>query len=916
MAYQHFYSRVPSKVSMFNKADGFDTFASSSIFSRSYVDDELVPVLNYAPGKYEASYIRTGSLPPVYWRYVGSQGQVVVSCVSFMPRDYTGERSSWLIHTLVPNDDERASISRATDRQIINPECFTTDISGFKITYANASPIKDYPELAYSPLRVSDVEQLTTQYSPSQLKKLIYALLAVACGKCKAVYIGAGKDTQTISQEALALMNRLLQVFPHNVRDRIPFITYTTEYNKLNTFAVKFLPSDCMTMPPSKGIRFDLPSKESDGIKEADFASAQMLVEFFYSLLADKPLRLRFVKYALRAAETDKTLQEPNFKNLNAIVTLFKQVSKAYTEKQVLPDDARVLEMFSIYEKYRNILSPKERCTVYGSLERYIRLHQAIPSAVFTKVSKLYPKETPHVKSCVMRIMLEMIHTDIMRDKLFAFIKNNFDAENARGKSIICRHLIRVYYGGFLQHQILSLLDGCFAEQSEGTQDFVLEKLLLSIRTQDVREQLFEFFENQYGVFTEEQKKTLYKTLLSSLDEADDLSVAVVQFVDKHVGKEPKEVSQLVSDQIVSILDAECRRENELIKVLSASNGFCLNAVLPSVLLWTSRKVFTKYVDIVSSANVAKATEMLCNCFVAVPSPSAEAVGGLNRAVDALASKQPTVDFFRIADAYSKVKRFVSAKSNSVWNKLADRLATDVLQVALCSRVLDCFCIKPQVGCVEKASKFIAANEFLQSEPLSQAVCAAKCVLDGELPSANMKGLCKMLGYKRERESFVQCLEEILADSKNKISADKDVEYLVDVCALASLLGKGSFNWEDVYRLCFAGTQRKYEIAFKEDTKKLANAAKYASVDALAQVLRCCARMRASDAPQQVRNVVIGNDNNSLSTLVAKCTSSYGKGILKEVADICVDVADDEVMATVKPAKTGISAFFEKLFKK
>ena len=95
MAYQHFYSRVPSRVSMFNKVDGFDTFAASDVFTRAYVEENLLPITSFAPGKYEAAYIRTGKLPPIYWRYVNAAGDTVLSSVSFIARDYTGERSSW-----------------------------------------------------------------------------------------------------------------------------------------------------------------------------------------------------------------------------------------------------------------------------------------------------------------------------------------------------------------------------------------------------------------------------------------------------------------------------------------------------------------------------------------------------------------------------------------------------------------------------------------------------------------------------------------------------------------------------------------------------------------------------------------------------------------------------------------------------
>ena len=41
MALQHLYSRVPARASMFNKADGYDTFACSDGLTREFIEREL-----------------------------------------------------------------------------------------------------------------------------------------------------------------------------------------------------------------------------------------------------------------------------------------------------------------------------------------------------------------------------------------------------------------------------------------------------------------------------------------------------------------------------------------------------------------------------------------------------------------------------------------------------------------------------------------------------------------------------------------------------------------------------------------------------------------------------------------------------------------------------------------------------------
>ena len=669
-------------------------------------------------------------------------------------------------------------------------------------------------------------------------------------------------------------------------------------------------------MPAGKGYQFDLAAHTVEGIREADYVAEQMLVDFFYSLISDKQLRLRFVKYALRAANADSTLAVPSFKTLNAIVTLFRQVSKAYTEKQLLPVDDKVMEMFSIYEKYRNILSPKEKCTVYNSLQRYMRLHKPIPTGVFNKVCKLYPSETPHVKSCVMRIMLDLIHTDIMRDKLFAFVKSNFDSETSRSQSIICRHLTRVYYGGFLQTQILELLDGCYAKQSEGTQDFILDKLLLSIRTESIRQQLFAFFEKQYGCFTQEQKKLLYRTLLDSLDEADDLSVAVVQFIDKHVAKEPAEVSDVVAEKIVAILDAECRKTNELIRVLANDNGFCLKAVLPELLSWTSRKVFAKFVDIVSSSTVAKAAMLCYSCFF-VPNPSVEAVRGLNKVVEPLVGKIGDSDFFRLSDAYGKVRRFANAHQQSAWIPLCDKLTKQVLEPSISRRITDCLCVKPQADYIAKTCKFAATYPFAQDAPLYPSVPAVQAVIGGEMPFAHLKQLHMLAPVKREREYVSQLFEELLSGSKEKISTDVDVDYLIQLNLTVSLIKNGSFDLDKAYSMCFDGMERKFAIAYKDDSRKLAKSGTYAAVQATYAVIYACAAMRATDVDESVKQSVLsGGKQNKIAQLISRHVVPIGNSALNELVSLCSGLDDKQIVAVVAEQQRGISAFFRKLFKK
>jgi hypothetical protein len=121
MAKQHFYSRVPARGSLFNRSDGFDTFAQSEGLSREFVERELSAVYENKLGKQDAEAVRTGKMPVVYSQCCLRSGQLVQSCVTYLPKDYTGERSAYLCHSLILSDEEKQRIFCSRDNALLNP---------------------------------------------------------------------------------------------------------------------------------------------------------------------------------------------------------------------------------------------------------------------------------------------------------------------------------------------------------------------------------------------------------------------------------------------------------------------------------------------------------------------------------------------------------------------------------------------------------------------------------------------------------------------------------------------------------------------------------------------------------------------------------------------------------------------------
>lgn len=915
MAYQHFYSCVPARVSMFNKVDGYDTFAASDIFTREYIDDNLSPLLAYRPGKYELPLIRQGLLPPAYCQFVGKQKQIIQSCISYIPLDYTGERSSFMIHTLVLTDEERNAAAAVSDRQVLNPALFVTDISDFKVTRASGSPKYNYPTLDYMAERISAVETLATAYDPVPLKRFIYALLLAACGKGKTVYVTLNKPLAELSSSALELMNTVMQVFPHNIRDNISFVTYLSEYNKLNMFDVKFLPQDCMPTGGGKGYVFNMTRSLADGIRDEDYRTNEQVVNFFYGLLTNKPLRSRFVKFAEHAVTQEPSMKQPTFKNLTAMVTLFRQICRAFTEKQLLPDDDRVLAMFETYEKYRAILSPSERCVVYNSLTRYKRLHQAIPPKVFNKLCKLYPDEPERVKVSVMKIVLDLIHTDVMRDKLFAFIKSNFDSESARSRSAICRNLVRVYYGGFLQTQILQLYNDHFGEETESTQDYIFNRLMLSIRKPSVQQPLMTFLQKYYPVLTVNRKRVLYRTFFEMLPEADALAELILDFVNGHADKDSDEVTALISERFVKIVDAESRKSDALFALVFKHGGFCEKTILAVLLTeWTQRKVFKQYCALLAESDFLRAADSLYNCFIAAPHADKNVAAAVRRQVDdKMLANAKNCDFFRLAKIVERYSKYSARNTDSVWTAACDKLVSDCLVPALKLRICDCFnhrhIVERTAQAVEIADKYNLADADGYG-----AVVAAKTLFDGGSPYKALGGLCKIANRRAECVNIANATESLLLTNvKDRIVDGNETPYICDLLMVAGYLRTTKIDLENTYKAMYPGFERLLSRKAGNDSRAMQKVVPQATAETVATVVESVARLAETDKTM-CDGILHGNGDN-LQKFVARHVSGINGAELASLRSR-VDALGDDIAKAVNLKKGGILGILSGLFRK
>ena len=600
MASQQLYSRVPAKMSMYNRTDSFDTFASSADLSREFVEKDLAIFCENKPTPAEAALLRTQKIDNGYYQFVTKDGIMVQSGITYIPVDYTGERSTYLVHNLVYTRDEMASVLEQSDYDVLNPAMFLSDLDAFDVTNPAAKPLRDYPMQDFVPHEAEDTKWVLETFDLTTIKRFIYAMLAAATGKMKGVYfLLSNGDSSLLS---LRFLNTMLQIMPYHVRPELSFATRISDLNRFPNIRLKALNMGLPHVPQSKGASFDFMTKTVIGVKDEDITANGQAVEFFYSLLSNDALRREFLRATHHAVSTAPSLGALNLKAIGELVFLFRASSGMYDEATILPNDDRVTDFFTIYEKARPALSDEYRINACKCLQRYPETHTAIPKVVFSKLTKMYPTEIVGTKHVIMSVMLDLIHTDIMREKLFAFIVANYKNEDAETKRQINEDLVRVFYGGFLQPQILAFFNANFASEPVETRDFIVEKVLLAIRTKSVQDDILHFFDTHYKRLSKAAKGMLYDTLLENLPEGDELTLVLAQFMDEHVLLERAEFRGDVAKRLCQAVEVEQRhKEHPMLEVVPRMHGFVYNMVVGMILgAWSGRKIFAEYADIIS----------------------------------------------------------------------------------------------------------------------------------------------------------------------------------------------------------------------------------------------------------------------------------------------------------------------------
>ncbi len=910
MAKQHFYSRVPARVSMYNRADGFDTFAHSEGLEREFIERELAPVYENKLSKNDVSIIRKNEMPCVYTQCCTRSGTLVQNCIRFLPLDYTGERSAYLSHSLIYSPEEKNLVLSSKEDTTFNPNLFTTDIDGFEITAANAAPNSEYPEQSYLPGQAQSSMQLVTDVDPETAKAFLYAILYALCGKGKNIYFKLKGDNAQLSLRSVGLFNEILSILPYQLRGSLSFVSHINDPTQYANFKLKGVSAQFQETSAVKGVYFDFQTKLVMGLHHDEVVANKPLLSFFYSLLENKALRAEFLNYMERATAAVPSLQSLNLKTLSNLVFLFQCSCGLFPEQEILPSDTMVYDYLCAYEKYRAALNEEYRMQAYKCLLRYPQNHLAIPKNIFAKVSRLYSAESRAAKRIFMNIVLELIHTDIMRDKLFTFIRSNYQAEDEDMKQTIIADLSRVFYGGFLQTQLLTFFSEQFETESEESKSLIVEKLLLSIRTPAVQGRILAFVDQHYENMSEAHRCSFYDTFLEMLPECDALAHTLVQVVNHHVAGEAEARKAALTQKLTDALESDYRKkEHRLMPILAAYPGFCQDLVLQLAFgPWQGRKLHAEYLALLSQQDLAEKTAALVRIFDLMPDLPDDTTKKLLEEAAALyqadAEKRDLYAWLDTAAMLSQLPEAFAAQLNEA-----------VILPAVCATACDAFNTKVHTDGISRLEAYAAQNPAVQACENYRIIQTYNRMLHAAAQcddSAAAQHLEQLMPHTALLPTMAAHMRLCAIDAKTQAP-----ETVLRLELLQHCLHPGSVQLDKLYQKRAEGFSQQYFLqhgAAADPTK----AAQDSAVQAMTLLLQVCQGLCRES---QRLNALLCAPDSGLEALAAAFTAAYGKGAAAWVqSQLAPDSGSStfaaclsEKLRAQKPAGTSL---FSKLFGK
>lgn len=711
MAKQHFYSCVPAKMSLFNKMDSYDTFAYSDGITQEQIEKDFALVYDNKPAKDDAVLIRDGALPTVYCQFTNEQDEVIQSAVSYISKDYTGERSAYMVHSLLLNENEKKKNLESLNGVALNPGVFKTNLKDFDLNSADSKPIVNLPEVSVSSKKPASLEKFVKDYDTGTVKRIIFALISIVCGKTKALYLGFPSPIETFSKDCLDFINGILQIFPYHMRKLMSFVTYVGDTSKFQGFKIKGIREELSAVPTSKGITIKTGIKEFTGVSDEIIAANAVTVDFFYGLLSREDIRKEFVDFCAFAVEKNPLLKKANMKTLEDLIFMFRALSGFFNEAEVIPNDDAVYNFVSVYAKNREALKDNYRARALNCLKRYPETKEPIPKNVFSKISNMYSTEPDASKGIIMEVVLDLIHTDAMRDKLFGFIKLYYESESAETKKEIMQNVCSVYYGGFLQEQIIEFFKNYFENEPESIRELILEKLFLTIRTPKIQVSVINFVDEFYSLLSKSEKEKFYKTAYEMLPEGDKLSRLFADVIDNNI--EPEREDE-VKIKVVKALEKDEKGDKpKLLKALAVKCGFVEKVIAEKVFNdWGESQTADTYISVLCNKNITQMAQSLKEIWSVCNNLSAKLSEKLLTAVKEKLTNKISFDLFDTVNAIDEI--LLLQKEIPESKDFCQKVLNDSFLPLLDELLPSAFDIKKNPDGVEKISALAEERDYIK----------------------------------------------------------------------------------------------------------------------------------------------------------------------------------------------------------
>jgi hypothetical protein len=186
-----------------------------------------------------------------------STGDIVQTVISYVSKDYTGERSSYLAHSLIIEDSEIESVYHNNGFDAFNPEMFIRDISAFNLTARNAGANPGLAKLNYIPGRMTNGRAVVSEYDPQMVKSFIFSVVSAILGEGKPVLFRLPYGDDQLSERALDFINSLMSILPYGLRKQLSFVSYVSRPDAYEGFNLKCLGASCGAVDSSSYVLYD-----------------------------------------------------------------------------------------------------------------------------------------------------------------------------------------------------------------------------------------------------------------------------------------------------------------------------------------------------------------------------------------------------------------------------------------------------------------------------------------------------------------------------------------------------------------------------------------------------------------------------------------------------------------------------------